>query len=117
VPRALGALFLDTRQADAETVLALAVPLIAIAGAFQLVDGLQAVGAGLLRGVKDTKVPMILALIAYWPIGFACAWTFAFPLGFGGKGVWFGFVLGLAAAAVFLCGRFWLLVRHQKTAR
>lgn len=117
VPRALGALFLDTRQADAETVLALAVPLIAIAGAFQLVDGLQAVGAGLLRGVKDTKVPMILALIAYWPIGFACAWTFAFPLGFGGKGVWFGFVLGLAAAAVFLCGRFWLLVRAPKTAR
>ncbi|MFB9948024.1 MATE family efflux transporter [Rhizobium puerariae] len=112
VPRMLGALFLDTRQADAEAVLALAVPLIAIAGAFQLVDGLQAVGAGLLRGVKDTKVPMILALIAYWPIGFACAWIFAFPLGFRGEGVWFGFVLGLAAAAVLLCGRFWLLVRR-----
>ena len=60
---------------------------------------------------------MILGFIAYWPIGFACAWIFAFPLGFGGEGVWFGFVLGLAAAAVFLCGRFWLLVRRQKTAR
>jgi multidrug resistance protein, MATE family len=114
LPRFFGGLFLDTRQPDAEAVLALAVPLIAIAGAFQLVDGLQAVGAGLLRGLKDTKIPMVLALIAYWPIGFLCAYVFAFPLGFAGKGVWFGFVIGLAAAAVFLCGRFWLLVKRQK---
>jgi len=118
MPQHFGGLFLDTRHGDAETVLTLAVPLIMIAGAFQLVDGLQAVGAGLLRGMKDTKIPMVLALIAYWPIGFACAWLFAFPLGFGAKGVWFGFVLGLAAAAAFLCGRFWLLVRDRKrTAR
>jgi len=118
MPQALGGLFLDTRQADAAAVLQLAVPLIMIAGAFQLFDGLQAVGSGLLRGLKDTKVPMVLALIAYWPIGFACAWAFAFPLGYGSKGVWFGFVLGLAAAAVFLCGRFWILVRrHKQTAR
>jgi MATE family multidrug resistance protein len=116
VPRALGGLFLDVRHGEAGAVLALAAPLIMIAGAFQLVDGLQAVGAGLLRGLKDTRVPMILALIAYWPIGFACAWIFAFPLGFKGPGVWFGFVTGLAAAAVFLCGRFWLLTR-EKPAR
>ena len=76
-----------------------------IAGVFQLADGLQAVGAGLLRGLKDTTIPMVLALIAYWPIGFACAWIFAFPLGYGGPGVWFGFVTGLAAAAAMLCGR------------
>jgi MATE family multidrug resistance protein len=117
-PRQLGSLFLDVRQADAQAVLDLATPLIVIAGAFQLVDGVQAVGAGLLRGLKDTRVPMILALIAYWPIGFACAWIFAFPLGFRGEGIWFGFVLGLAAAAVLLCGRFWLLLQRQtKTAR
>jgi multidrug resistance protein, MATE family len=114
LPRFFGGLFLDTRQPDAEAVLTLAVPLIAIAGAFQLVDGLQAVGAGLLRGLKDTKIPMVLALIAYWPIGFLCAYVFAFPLGFAGKGVWFGFVIGLAAAAVFLCCRFWILVKRQK---
>lgn len=118
-PHALGGLFLNLdanggEASDAAHVLALAAPLIVIAGAFQLVDGLQAVGAGLLRGLKDTKVPMVLALIAYWPIGFACAWIFAFPLGFGAEGVWFGFVLGLAAAAVFLCGRFWLLVKRQE---
>jgi multidrug resistance protein, MATE family len=116
VPRALGGLFLDVRHGEAGAVLTLAAPLIMIAGAFQLVDGLQAVGAGLLRGLKDTRIPMILALIAYWPIGFACAWVFAFPLGFKGPGVWFGFVTGLAAAAIFLCGRFWLLTR-EKPAR
>jgi MATE family multidrug resistance protein len=112
-PRQLGMLFLDMSQPDAQTVLGFATPLIVIAGIFQLVDGLQAVGAGLLRGLKDTRVPMVLALIAYWPIGFVCAWVFAFPLGFRGEGVWFGFVIGLLAAATLLCGRFWLLVRRQ----
>lgn len=112
-PRELGSLFLDMKRPDAETLLKFAAPLIIISGAFQVVDGLQAVGAGLLRGLKDTRVPMLLALIAYWPIGFACAWIFAFPLGFRGVGVWFGFVLGLAAAAAFLCGRFWLLLHRQ----
>jgi MATE family multidrug resistance protein len=113
-PGTLAMLFLDLNQPDALAVLGLATPLIVIAGIFQLVDGLQAVGAGLLRGLKDTRVPMLLALVAYWPIGFACAWLFAFPLGFGGEGIWFGFVIGLAAAALLLCGRFWLLVRRQK---
>lgn len=118
LPRLFGGLFLDITQPDAEVVLGLAAPLIMLAGVFQLVDGLQAVGAGILRGLKDTTIPMILALIAYWPIGFVCAWVFAFPLGLRGEGVWIGFVLGLAAAAVFLCGRFWLLVKGQKqTAR
>ncbi len=117
-PRFFGGLFLDTAQPDAAAVLTMAVPLIAIAGAFQLVDGLQAVGAGLLRGLKDTRIPMILALIAYWPIGFVCAYVLAFPLGLGAEGVWYGFVLGLAAAAVFLCGRFWVLMKGPKeTAR
>ncbi len=114
IPHFFGNLFLDTRKQDAATVLEFAVPLIMIAGAFQLVDGLQAVGSGLLRGLKDTRIPMVLALIAYWPIGFSCAWIFGFPLGFRGEGVWFGFVTGLAAAAALLCGRFWLLV-HRRT--
>ena len=112
-PRALGSLFLDTERADAVAVLDYAASLIIIAGIFQMADGLQAVGAGLLRGLRDTTIPMLLALIAYWPIGFACAWIFAFPLGYGGPGVWFGFVPGLAAAAAMLCGRFYLLVRHK----
>ncbi|MGE6741696.1 MATE family efflux transporter [Allorhizobium pseudoryzae] len=112
IPTSLGRLFLDTTKPDAQAVLLLAVPLIIAAGAFQMFDGLQAVVAGLLRGLKDTKIPMILALIAYWPIGFFCAWLFGFVLDLRGPGIWIGFVTGLMAAAVMLSIRFWVLVRH-----
>lgn len=105
--------FLDVSRPEAPQVLAYAGPLIVVAGLFQLVDGLQAIANGLLRGLKDARVPMIMALIAYWPIGFFLAWLFAFPFGFGGVGIWFGFLVGLAAAAVMLCGRFYILVRRE----
>lgn len=114
VPEFLGSWFLDTKSPEASQVLAYAGPLIVVAGLFQLVDGIQAIANGLLRGLKDARVPMILALIAYWPIGFFLAWAFAFPLGFGGVGIWFGFLVGLAAAAVMLCARFYLLVRRER---
>jgi len=107
--------FLDVSRPEAPQVLAYAGPLIVVAGLFQLVDGIQAIASGLLRGLKDARVPMILALIAYWPIGFLLAWVFAFPLGFGGIGIWFGFLVGLAAAATMLCVRFYVLVRREGT--
>lgn len=115
-PRELAALYLDSSKADAAAVLSYAGGLVVIAGIFQLVDGLQAIAAGLLRGIKDTTVPMILALIAYWPIGFALAYVLAFPLGLGGTGVWLGFLFGLLAAAVLLLGRFVILVRAGRLA-
>ena len=110
IPTTLASIFLDKAGKDSAAVLAIAGPFVVIAGIFQLVDGLQAIAAGLLRGLKDTRIPMILALISYWPIGFLCAWFFAFPADFGGVGVWFGFVSGLAAAAVLLNWRFYRLV-------
>ncbi|MDQ1198991.1 MULTISPECIES: MATE family efflux transporter [Agrobacterium] len=117
VPERLGSLFLDGRLPEAPQVLAYASTLIVMAGLFQLVDGIQAVAAGLLRGLKDARVPALLALISYWPIGLGLAWTMAFPLGFGGVGVWSGFVVGLSAAAIMLTTRFYLLVkREMKTA-
>ncbi len=116
IPAWLGGWFLDVSSPDAAKVLAYAAPLIVVAGLFQLVDGLQSIASGLLRGLKDARVPMIMALIAYWPIGFFLAWLLAFPLGFGGIGIWFGFLLGLGSAAVMLCTRFYLLVRSEKAA-
>lgn len=113
VPTELASIFLDKAGKDSVAVLAIAGPLVIIAGVFQLVDGLQAIAAGLLRGLKDTRMPMILALISYWPVGFFCAWFFAFPAGFGSVGIWFGFVSGLAAAAVLLNWRFYRLVRRR----
>ncbi len=114
IPRWLGGWFLDVSSPDASKVLAYAAPLIVVAGLFQLVDGLQSIASGLLRGLKDARVPMIMALIAYWPIGFFLAWLLAFPLGFGGIGIWFGFLLGLGSAAVMLCARFYVLVRSEQ---
>ncbi|MBX4866722.1 MATE family efflux transporter [Rhizobium bangladeshense] len=116
MPQFLGSWFLDVSSPEAPEVLAYAGPLIVVAGLFQLVDGLQVIANGLLRGLKDARVPMIMALIAYWPIGFFLAWAFAFPLGFGGIGIWFGFLVGLAAAATMLCGRFYLLLRREGAA-
>lgn len=112
IPMPLGALFLDTAQPDAQAVLLMAVPLIIAAGAFQMFDGLQAIVAGLLRGLKDTKIPMILALIAYWPIGFSCAWLFGFVFDLRGVGIWIGFVMGLTAASIMLSLRFRMLIRR-----
>jgi MATE family multidrug resistance protein len=113
VPHLLAGAFLNEQTPDATAVLAYAGPLVGIAGIFQLVDGVQAIASGLLRGLKDARVPMIMALVAYWPIGFLLAWVLAFPLGVGGIGIWIGFVVGLASAAVMLCLRFYLRVRHE----
>ena len=100
-------LFLD-RDADSRAaILAIGVGLFAVGGLFQLADGAQAIATGLLRGVQDTGVPMLIAAMAYWGIGIPASYILGFPFGFGGVGVWAGLVLGLAAAAVLLMWRFW----------
>lgn len=109
IPSQLIALFLDRSTSAAPDVIAYAVPLLMIAAIFQLVDDAQAVGAGLLRGLKDTRVPMWLAIFSYWGIGFPFAYVLGFPLGLGGVGVWSGLAAGLAVAALTLNGRFFIL--------
>ncbi|HRO11168.1 MATE family efflux transporter [Amaricoccus sp.] len=110
-PEALIGLFLDAEDPNAAAVLAYAVPLLLVAAAFQTVDSLQAVGSGLLRGVQDTRVPMLMALFSYWAVGLPVAWAFGFRAGWGGTGIWIGLALGLATAAVLLNGRFALRER------
>lgn len=112
-PQFLAKWFLDAKLPEATEVLAYASGLVVIAGVFQLVDGIQAVAAGLLRGLKDARIPAMLALVSYWPIGLALAWIMAFPLGLGGRGIWFGFLIGLSTAAVLLTVRFVLLVKRE----
>ena len=105
-PRTLIGFYLDPANANAEAVLAYAVPLLLVAAAFQTVDSLQAVASGILRGVKDTRVPLVMALVSYWGIGLPVAWVLGIYAGFGGLGIWVGLALGLAVAAVLLNGRF-----------
>jgi MATE family multidrug resistance protein len=83
--------------------------LLAIAALFLVFDGMQVIAAGVLRGYRDTMVPMLLATFGYWGIGFAGCWLFAFPLGYGAVGLWWGLALGLAVVAILLTLRFHLL--------
>jgi len=62
---------------------------------------------GLLRGIRDTRVPMWAAAVSYWVIGIPCSYVLAFKLGLGGVGLWLGLCVGLAAASGTLMWRFW----------
>lgn len=90
----------------ASPVFALAVSYLAMAALFQIVDGAQAVTNGVLRGLKDTAVPMLCAAIGYWLCGLPAALWFGFHGDLRGQGIWLGLVAGLAAAAVMLVWRF-----------
>lgn len=113
IPEVLAQPFLDRSVAGVDDVLRYAGVLVVVAGIFQLVDGVQAIAAGMLRGLKDARVPMIIALISYWPIGFGFALLSTFYFNMGGVGVWMGFVTGLSAAAVLLSIRFYRLVSRE----
>ena len=69
---------------------------------------MQAIAAGALRGYRDTAVPMAIAALGYWGIGFAGGWALAFPFGLGAVGLWWGLALGLAIVAVLLTVRLYL---------
>ncbi|WP_299144736.1 MATE family efflux transporter [uncultured Tateyamaria sp.] len=107
VPEPLVSLFIG-RDVDARAeILSIGVVLLALAALFQLVDGAQVIALGLLRGVQDTRVPMVLAGVSYWLIGMPVSYVLGFVLGWEGVGVWLGLVFGLACAGVALMLRFW----------
>jgi multidrug resistance protein, MATE family len=83
-------------------VIAVAGSLIPIAGVFQVFDGLQAVSSGILRGVGDTRVPMMVQVFGFWLIGMPVSLWLAFRMGSGPTGLWWGLVAGLAAVGTFL---------------
>lgn len=86
-------------------VIAIAAVLIPIAGVFQVFDGIQVVAIGVLRGVGDTRAPMIIAAIGYWLIGLPVSALLGFGLDLGAAGLWWGLVVGLAIVAVTLLVR------------
>lgn len=90
-------------------VIVYAVSLLAIAGLFQLSDGVQVVCLGILRGIADVNVPTYITLVAYWVIGLPMAYVFAFPLGMDVQGIWYGLSLGLTVSALLLLARFYRL--------
>jgi MATE family multidrug resistance protein len=80
--------------------------LLIYAAVFQISDATQAIAAGLLRGIKDVKVPTLLIGIAYWIVGIPAGYLLAFNGKLGATGIWIGFIVGLSCSSIFLCYRF-----------
>ena len=100
--------FFDTTKPEARAILAFGTLLLAMAALFQIADAMQVMALGLLRGIQDTKVPMIAAAVSYWLIGIPASYVLAFQVGWGGVGLWSGLVIGLVAAAGSMMWRFWM---------
>ena len=106
-PRLLISAFLDAADPGNARVAALATSFLMFAALFQIADGAQAVGAGMLRGLHDARVPMLFALTGYWGIGLPLGVVLAFPAGLGGIGLWIGLAAGLTIVAGLMLWR-WL---------
>lgn len=104
VPRSLVTLFLTDIPANA-LVIALAVSFLKVAAAFQLVDAAQVVGAGMLRGLHDTRWPLMFALFGYWGVGLGIGAWLAFARDWQGVGIWVGLASGLGVVAVLMLWR------------
>ena len=98
--------FLSETTANADATIELAATLLAIGATLFVTDGLQATAVGALRGLKDTRVPLLFAAISYWLIGFSSAYALAFYTPFGAIGVWIGLSLGTVVYATLLVLRF-----------
>ena len=89
----------------APAVIAVAISLLPLAAVFQVFDGIQVTSIGILRGLGDTRTPMITGILGYWAIGLPVSLWLGFRVGLGPAGLWWGLVLGLALVAIFLLAR------------
>ncbi len=101
--------------ADPE-VIALGASLLLFGAIFQLSDGVQVAAAGALRGMKDTRIPMVYSVLAYWMIGISVGWWLTFRAEWGPAGMWVGILTGLSVAAVLLTARYLRLSRGRVSA-
>jgi MATE family multidrug resistance protein len=106
VPESIVRLYLDVGAPENADVAALAVTLLGIAALFQVFDGIQVAAMGALRGLKDTRGPMLIAFVTYWGIGLSTGYTLGIIWQWGAEGLWWGLVVGLATAALLLSIRF-----------
>jgi len=104
-PYRLVTLFLDPADPATRSVIPLAISYLFVAALFQIFDGAQAVGAGMLRGLHDTRIPMLYAAVGYWVIALGVAYGLAFGLGWKGVGIWTGLAVGLGVVSVMMIAR------------
>jgi len=106
-PRAIISAYVDVDTPANAAMVAFALQYLAVAAAFQLFDGIQCVAAGALRGLQDTRVPMVIAILGYWLGGFAIAVALGFFTALQGVGVWIGLAVGLVIVSALLLRRWW----------
>jgi MATE family multidrug resistance protein len=102
LPRQLLGFYMDVDAPENAAAVAVALTLLPIAALFQMVDGLQVTTIGALRGLKDTRVPMVMCGFGYWLAGLCSGILLAFSLGFAGPGLWWGLAVGLMVSATLL---------------
>jgi len=106
MPRPIVGLFLNVQDPANAIVVELAQVLLGVAAVFQIFDGIQVIAVGALRGLKDTRIPMLIGIFAYWGIGLVSGYGLGMVWGYGAVGLWWGLALGLAVAAGVLTWRF-----------
>jgi MATE family multidrug resistance protein len=111
IPHMLISIFMDPTLAQNQAVIPLAAQFLLVAALFQIFDGAQVVGQGMLRGLHDTRVPMLFAAFGYWAVGIGVGAWLAFERDWGGAGIWTGLATGLGIVAVLMLSR-WLM-RHR----
>lgn len=104
-------LFLGSAVADAEATVALAATLLLVGTTFFITDALQTITVGALRGIKDTRIPLLLAVLGYWLIGFPLSYVLGLHTAFGAIGIWIGLSIGTGLYAALLVLRFLRLSR------
>ena len=110
-PFGIAGLYLDASDPNNAVVIGLVASFLPIAAAFALFDATQVAAAQALRGLKDVRIPMIMTGISYWVIGFPVSAGLGLYTPLGAVGVWYGLLAGLAAAALLLGGRLWMITR------
>ena len=112
-PQLLVSIYVPIDQPNTAATAVLAIELLGLAALFQLFDGLQVAAQGALRGLKDTRLPMLYCFFGYWLIGIPTGLILGYGLGWGATGFWWGLVTGLLAASLMLSLRFIKLTRTR----
>jgi MATE family multidrug resistance protein len=117
---AIARFFLGEAAANAGATIELAAKLLLVGATLFVLDGVQSIAVGSLRGMNDTRIPLLFAAISYWGIGFTSAYGLGFWTPLGAVGVWIGLSCGTAIYAILVVLRFWLLasrlVPHEDQA-
>jgi multidrug resistance protein, MATE family len=112
-PRSIIGIYIDIRDPANASVIALVLPMLAIAAVSQILDGVHKISYGALQGLQDTRVPMMLSILAFWLVGLPLGYWLGFQVNWGGVGLWLGQSLGIAIAGIVFTWRFYYLTSQK----